>query len=423
MEPRREQGEVQATGSPGAGVARGVAQGVSSGVSSGGGGDGPRGSLRGVTLGVTLGDPGGIGPECVVRALAPGGAPGGAVGGGVGGASAARAGVRFVVFGSAAAMHRAAQVCGIEPFWWQVDRGSDLVGTAGAGGGVVLVDSDRWAAREGLAAAGGAGGGGMRPFEAEPTRAGGELSFRWVEDAIAAAKRAPGDPERVDGVVTGPISKAAWDLAGHGKFPGHTELFAARFGVKRFAMMFEGPSLRVVLATVHIPLMDVRNVLTIGRVHAAIELGALGCQRLGVPRPRIAVCGLNPHAGEGGLLGDEEERLIVPAIRVAREQGHDVHGPFPGDTVFNAAVAGRYDLVVAMYHDQGLIPVKLLARDRSVNITVGLPTVRTSPDHGTAFDIAGRGIADAGSTAAAIDAAVRLLDGANAAAAAAAGRG
>lgn len=123
---------------------------------------------------------------------------------------------------------------------------------------------------------------------------------------------------------------------------------------------------------------------------------------LGVARPRVAVCGLNPHAGEGGLMGDEEERLIGPAIEHARNAGIDASGPFPGDTIFNAALSGKYDLVVAMYHDQGLIPVKLLSRDESVNMTIGLPIIRTSPDHGTAFDIAGRGLADPGSMRAAL---------------------
>jgi len=167
-------------------------------------------------------------------------------------------------------------------------------------------------------------------------------------------------------------------------------------------MMFVGPQLRVVLATVHIPLMEVRNRLTIGCVLDAIELGAQGCHTVGIAHPRIAVCGLNPHAGEAGILGDEETRLIEPAIKFAVEQGINASGPFPADTIFNAALAGKYDLVVAMYHDQGLIPVKLIARDQSVNMTVGLPIIRTSPDHGTAFDIAGKGRANSSSMRAAI---------------------
>ena len=147
--------------------------------------------------------------------------------------------------------------------------------------------------------------------------------------------------------------------------------------------------------------MDIRNVLTIGRVFDPIDLGHELCRELGIPEPCIAVCGLNPHAGENGLFGDEEERVIRPAIDVARRGGINVHGPFPGDTVFIDAAAGKWDLVVAMYHDQGLIPVKLLGWDKAVNVTIGLPIVRTSPDHGTAFDIAGQAKASEGSMKAA----------------------
>src|SRR5690606_23359482 len=222
------------------------------------------------------------------------------------------------------------------------------------------------------------------------TPEGGDVSFQMVEDAIAAAKRPVADPARVDAVVTGPISKAAWAAAGHADFPGHTELFADRFGVSRYGMMFVTPRLRVILATAHIPLMAVGPALTAERVERAITLGTDACRRLGVDAPRIAVCGLNPHAGEGGLLGPEDDAVIAPAIAAAQRTGLDARGPFPADTIFIAAARGDWDLVVAMYHDQGLIPVKLLDRDRAVNVTIGLPIVRTSPDHGTAFDIAGQ---------------------------------
>lgn len=331
-----------------------------------------------------MGDPGGIGPEIVVQSL-----------------SQPRPGTRFIVHGSGTAMHNAAQTLGIEPYWWSIDRGSDLIESAQSHS-VLLIDSDAdvRASRD-------------TPdtirFERGVHKLNGALSHRWVCDAIDAAKLPPGSPGRADGIVTAPISKGAWHAAGHTRFPGHTELLASRFGVKRFAMMFEGPDLRVSLATVHIPLNEIRDVLTIGRVFDAIDLGAQGCRELGIADPRIAVCGLNPHAGEGGLMGDEESRLIAPAIDLARNQGMRAEGPFPGDTIFGRAVSGEFDLVVAMYHDQGLIPVKLLARDRSVNITIGLPSVRTSPDHGTAFDIAGRGVADAGSMATAIETAQRML--------------
>ena len=172
--------------------------------------------------------------------------------------------------------------------------------------------------------------------------------------------------------------------------------------------MFHAPNLRVALVTAHLPLMDLRNVLTIGRVFDTIDLAHETLAEEGTNRARIAVCGLNPHAGEAGLMGDEEQRLITPAIELARQQGIDVHGPFPADTIFNAAVAGKYDMVVAMYHDQGLIPVKLLAFESAVNMTAGLPIVRTSPDHGTAYDIAGSNKAHPGSMGAAIDLAATL---------------
>jgi 4-hydroxythreonine-4-phosphate dehydrogenase len=168
-------------------------------------------------------------------------------------------------------------------------------------------------------------------------------------------------------------------------------------------MMFVSPRLRVTLATTHIPLNDIRNALTIGRVFDPIDLGNQACRELGIERPRIAVTGLNPHAGEQGQFGDEEARLIEPAIRVARDAGIDAHGPFAADTVFIRAAAGDYDLVVAMYHDQGLIPVKLLGWDKAVNWTLGLPIIRTSPDHGTAFDIAGKNVASEGSMKAATE--------------------
>jgi 4-hydroxythreonine-4-phosphate dehydrogenase len=173
-------------------------------------------------------------------------------------------------------------------------------------------------------------------------------------------------------------------------------------------MMFCSPRLRVALATAHLPLMDVRNVLTIGKVFDPIDLGNQFCKQLGIERPRIAVCGLNPHAGENGLFGDEEQRIVRPAIDAAKHAGIQAHGPFPGDTVFISAAAGEWDLVVAMYHDQGLIPVKLLGWDKAVNVTVGLPIVRTSPDHGTAFDIAGQNRASEGSMKAAIELAVKV---------------
>ncbi|HVZ94982.1 MAG TPA: 4-hydroxythreonine-4-phosphate dehydrogenase PdxA [Phycisphaerales bacterium] len=327
-------------------------------------------------IGVAMGDPRGIGPEVIVKALAD---------------PARRARARFVIFGSKQPMAEAAGLASIDGFW----SVRTPVSTAGPDDGVVLLDY-------------GEGDGTSSQPE-------GELSFRFIDDAIAAtggaAVNARGDAPAgvtLDAIVTGPINKEAWAEAGHAEFPGHTELLADRFGAKRVRMMFVAPKLRVVLATTHIPLARVPAALSVERVRETIELGAEACESLGIAGPRIAVCGVNPHAGEGGLLGDEDTETIAPAVQAARTMGIDASGPWPGDTIWNAAVAGKYDLVVAMYHDQGLIPVKLLAFHDAVNVTVGLPVPRTSPDHGTAFDIAGKNIANPGSMAAAIDLAITL---------------
>jgi len=209
--------------------------------------------------------------------------------------------------------------------------------------------------------------------------------------------------------VTAPISKTSWHMAGYKKFPGHTELLAKRCRCKRVSMMFVSPRLRVVLATIHNSIASIRDIFTIGRVFDPIDLANDALKNwFGIPEPRIAVCGLNPHAGENGQIGDEEQRIISPAIVMASEAGINVFGPYPADTVYLDALRGAFDCVVAMYHDQGLIPVKLLGWENAVNITLGLPVIRTSPDHGTAFDIAGDFRADPSSMKAAITLAARL---------------
>lgn len=333
-----------------------------------------------------MGDPLGIGPEIVVKALAD---------------PALRRSARFLVFGLHECLLAAAERARIEPYWWKAPAHSPIADT-GAAHDVLVLDDERSQDAASLARAG----------EARPSREGGAASFQFVEDAIASTRRKPGDPLRADAIVTAPISKEAWALAGKGKYPGHTELLATRYQSRRAAMMFESPRLRVILATIHVPLMELEGLLTIGRIFDPIDLGNDALRRMGIERPRIAVCGLNPHAGEGGLFGDEEQRLIEPAIRLAQDAGIDARGPFPADTVFNKAVRGEFDLVVAMYHDQGLIPVKLLAWDSAVNVTLGLPVVRTSPDHGTAFDIAHQNKADPGSFSHAVQLAIRLSAGA-----------
>jgi 4-phospho-D-threonate 3-dehydrogenase / 4-phospho-D-erythronate 3-dehydrogenase len=327
-------------------------------------------------IAITMGDPMGIGPEVVAKALCD--------------PSIMRLG-KFVVYGQNQPLVDAAECAGMRPFWFRIAK-ENMPTTRGVAAEPVVLDYGHEDSLSNTRA---------------PSRAGGLLSKAFVEDAIVDALRPVGDPRRVDAVVTAPIAKESWSMAGF-KWPGHTELFAARCKATRHTMLFESPRLRVALATAHVPLMDIRNMLTIGRVFDPIDLGYTYCRQLGIEKPKIAVCGLNPHAGEHGLFGDEEERVIAPAIEIARRNGIDVRGPFPGDTIFIDAAAGKWDLVVAMYHDQGLIPVKLLGFDRAVNVTVGLSMVRTSPDHGTAFDIAGKNAASPNSMKAAIELAVKL---------------
>jgi len=212
---------------------------------------------------------------------------------------------------------------------------------------------------------------------------------------------------RVEGMATAPVNKEAFRLAGL-PWSGHTDLLAHLTGAPHVAMMFHSAAIRVVLATVHIALADVPRALTQPSLEATIDLTARELPRYGVPHPRIAVAGLNPHAGEHGLFGREEEAVIAPAIAAGRARGINVTGPFSGDTVFLRAHRGEFDVVVACYHDQGLIPVKLLAFGEAVNVTLGLPIVRTSVDHGTAFDIAGKGVANPESMIAAVLLAGRL---------------
>ncbi|MFZ1074086.1 MAG: 4-hydroxythreonine-4-phosphate dehydrogenase PdxA [Verrucomicrobiia bacterium] len=216
----------------------------------------------------------------------------------------------------------------------------------------------------------------------------------------------------LDAFVTAPVSKEAIIRAGH-KFIGQTEFLSGLAGAGRTAMMLLGHDekkrwLRVALATIHISIKSVPKKLTVEKIALAIELAAQACRDLQLPRARVAVCGLNPHAGEGGEFGDEEIKTITPAVFAAQKRGLDVVGPLSGDTVFHYALQGDFDAVVAMYHDQGLAPLKAVAFDTGVNWTLGLPFIRTSPDHGTAYDIAGKGIASPSSMISAIRLAKQL---------------
>jgi 4-hydroxythreonine-4-phosphate dehydrogenase len=213
-----------------------------------------------------------------------------------------------------------------------------------------------------------------------------------------------------DAIATAPVSKQAFAAAGL-PWKGHTDLLGHLTGAPRVAMMFHSAPLRVVLATVHVSLRDVASLLTRTLVEDTIRLTNDSLADFGYPEPRIALAGLNPHAGEHGLMGHEDDDVLAPAVEACRAAGIDVRGPFPGDTVFLRASKGEFDVVVATYHDQGLIPVKLLAFGSSVNVTLGLPIIRTSVDHGTAFDIARQGKADVSSMISAVRLAAQLAAG------------
>lgn len=217
----------------------------------------------------------------------------------------------------------------------------------------------------------------------------GRAAVEYIKTAVELALKG-----EISAIVTAPINKESIHKAGF-DYPGHTQLLAELTSTAEYAMMFYSDKLKVILTTIHVALQDVPEMITTERVLKTIRL-ADHTLRLdfGITRPVIAVAGLNPHAGENGAFGKEDREIIKPAIEMAVCEGINAIGPYPPDTVFLQAVKGKYDLVVAMYHDQGLIPLKLLAFDSAINITVGLPIIRTSPDHGTAFDIAGKGVAD-----------------------------
>ena len=236
----------------------------------------------------------------------------------------------------------------------------------------------------------------------EVSAASGRAAYDTIVRAVDAAIK-----RDVDAIATAPVNKLAFAQAGL-PWKGHTDLLAHLCGTSRVAMMFHAPELMVVLITVHVPLSEVPALITPELVAQTIDLTRAALPQFGVIKPRLAIAGLNPHAGEGGVLGVEDDRVLAPAVAAARARGIDVSGPFPADTVFVRASKGEFDCVIACYHDQGLIPVKLLAFGHAVNVTIGLPIIRTSVDHGTAFDIAGKGVADAGSMIEAVKLAARM---------------
>jgi 4-hydroxythreonine-4-phosphate dehydrogenase len=302
-----------------------------------------------------MGDPNGIGAEIIVKALA---------------CSELRELCDFLVFGSKEVMKEAEKLVGLKPTYR-------------------VVDIDAF------------GRGDLNP--GFPNGRAGEASFLYIKEATISAMEG-----KVDAVVTAPISKESMHLAGI-KYPGHTEILQELTGAKKVAMMFEGGNFRVVLVTIHCALSEVPKLISRERVLSTIEIANESLRDLfGIAKPKIVVSALNPHAGEAGAFGNEEILYIAPAVQAARKSGINVVGPMPADTLFFYALQGNWDVVVAMYHDQGLIPFKMLYFHQGVNVTLGLPIIRTSPDHGVAYNIAWKGKADPSSMIAAIRLAYNL---------------
>lgn len=318
-------------------------------------------------LGITMGDAAGIGPEIIIKAFAQGMAH------------------PAVVYGDAGVLQRCAQQLGLAMPITAIDH-AHQVPPKGIG---VL---NRWQPLPELP---------LGQVHALAGKGAYEYLCHAIDDANAAHIRA---------IVTAPLHKDAL-LAGGIDAPGHTEILAQKTGTTDFAMMLSNPELRVILVTIHEALSAVSDLLSIDKELRTIRLAHQACVHAGISAPRIAVAGLNPHAGENGRFGNEETLYISPAIKAAQAEGINASGPWPVDTIFMRARQGEFDIVVAQYHDQGLIPVKYLGVEQGVNTTIGLPFIRTSVDHGTAFDIAGQGIADATSLQVAIDTALQMSVG------------
>lgn len=304
-------------------------------------------------IGITLGDPSGIGPEVVAKAL---------------GSPAIKQLAHFTVIGQAGLL----QNYGLTP-----------------GKQLTIISPGEEPPRK------------IKPGKS--TLACARASLDYLKCAVQLLK-----DKKITALVTAPVCKEAINRSGV-RFYGHTEFLAAAFGVKDFEMMFVAPRMRAIIATRHIALPKVKPALSSAGIFQTIQLAHRTLQKtFRIANPRIAVCGLNPHAGEGGTIGREEDQIIIPAIRRARRQGMRVTGPLAADTLFWPPHAKNYDVIIAMYHDQGLTPIKALYFNQLVNLTIGLPFIRTSPAHGTAFDIAGKGKADPASMVAAIQLAARL---------------
>ncbi len=340
-------------------------------------------------LAITMGDPGGVGPEIILKAL-----------------NSPEVGKKCVpiVIGDAGAMEAALRLLSLPMKLRTIQSPEEARNKKNT---VELIDlgieTTSSAGSHHFGRRGRAGIFQTKSFTVnKPTKESGKACAGYIKKAVEFAL-----DKLVDGIVTAPISKEALKMAGF-TWPGHTEMLAEMTDTTEYAMMLIGGPLRVILVTIHTALKNVPDLITKKKVIKTIYLAKKACDMLGLRNPRIAVAGLNPHAGEAGIFGDEEIKKIIPAIRSVVKEGIVVSGPYAPDTVFHKAYDGDIDIVVCMYHDQGLIPLKMIAFDKGVNITVGLPFVRTSPDHGTAYDIAWRGVANPSSMIEAIKLAARL---------------
>jgi len=321
-------------------------------------------------IGITLGDAAGIGPEIVVKAVSSGRLP---------------PTFQYIIIGDAGVLDRACRSLGVRPTFDLIEVGKHDLANIEPG---------------------------------KPDKRAAKAAAEWLEHGVKLARA-----KKIAALVTAPLNKAGLHMAGI-KVPGQTELLGKLSHARRIAMMLVGqfqkppptpgalaPTawLRVALATTHLALKDVPRALTKQKVFDVIELTHMALATLGLQRRRIGIAGLNPHAGDNGTFGNEEGRIIEPAVQAAVKKGITAIGPRPADTIFHEAYKGEFDAVVAMYHDQGLGPLKMLAFDTGVNLTLGLPFVRTSPDHGTAYDIAGRNVANPASFLAAVQLAIKLV--------------
>ena len=306
-------------------------------------------------IGITMGDPNGVGPEVIVKAV---------------NSPEIKDLCEIVIFGDDGVIHKAANLCNLKTE-------------------VEVINCSEFVIED------------LEPATID--KEAGQASLDYISTAIASGLK-----KEIDAVVTAPISKESTHLAGS-KYPGHTEMLKDLTNSEQAVMMFEGSKFKVMLVTIHEALTNVPKLISKERVLSTIKLTHDSLVNLfKIKNPKIVACGLNPHAGESGAFGNEEIKHIIPAIKEAKEDGINIDGPLPADTLFYYANQGKWDAVIAMYHDQGLIPFKMISFDDGVNITLGLPIIRTSPDHGTAFDIAWKGVANPSSMISAIKVAAQL---------------